>query len=52
MIGDPQVAPDGSQVAFVLVEQDARANRQASTVWLAPVDGPAEPRRLTRAHTT
>ncbi len=47
MITDPQLAPDGSQVAFVLTEQDPAANRQVTSVWLVPADGSAEPRRLT-----
>jgi dipeptidyl aminopeptidase/acylaminoacyl peptidase len=47
MIADPQVAPDGARVAFVLVEQDEKANRQATSVWSVPTDGSAEPTRLT-----
>lgn len=47
MISDPQLSPDGRQVAFVLTEQDATADRQATSVWLVPADGSAEARRLT-----
>jgi dipeptidyl aminopeptidase/acylaminoacyl peptidase len=47
MIGDPQLAPDGRSVTFVLVEQDAKANRQATSIWVVPSDGSGEPRRLT-----
>jgi dipeptidyl aminopeptidase/acylaminoacyl peptidase len=47
MISEPQLSPDGRQVAFVLTEQDAAADRQATSIWLAPVDGSGEPRRLT-----
>lgn len=47
MIADPQLSPDGSRIAFVLTEQDAKANRQATSVWLVPSDGSAEPRRVT-----
>jgi dipeptidyl aminopeptidase/acylaminoacyl peptidase len=47
MISDPQLSPDGRQVAFVLTEQDAGADRQATSVWLVPADGSAEARRLT-----
>jgi dipeptidyl aminopeptidase/acylaminoacyl peptidase len=46
-ISDPQVSSDGRWVAFVLVEQDERANRPASSVWMIPAEGSAEPRRLT-----
>ncbi|TMC09910.1 MAG: hypothetical protein E6J41_09465 [Chloroflexi bacterium] len=47
MISDPQLSPDGRQVAFVLIEQDATADRQATSIWAVPADGSAEPRRLT-----
>lgn len=47
MISGPQLSPDGRQVAFVLTEQDATADRQATSVWLVPADGSAEARRLT-----
>jgi dipeptidyl aminopeptidase/acylaminoacyl peptidase len=47
MISEPQLSPDGRQVAFVLTEQDAAADRQATSVWLVPADGSAEARRLT-----
>ena len=47
MIADPQLSPDGRQVAFVVTDQDAGANRQATTVWLVPADGSAEARQLT-----
>jgi len=47
MIADPQISPDGSQVAFVTIDQDAAADRQATSVWLVPADGSAAPRRVT-----
>ncbi|HYW26114.1 MAG TPA: S9 family peptidase [Terriglobales bacterium] len=47
MISDPQLSPDGRTVAFVLTEQDAVADRQATSVWLVPADASAEARRLT-----
>lgn len=47
MISDPQLSPDGRQVAFVVTDQDGKANRQATSVWLVPSDGSAQPRRLT-----
>jgi dipeptidyl aminopeptidase/acylaminoacyl peptidase len=47
MIGDVQLSPDGRSVAFVLVEQDAKANRPATSVWAVATEGAAEPRRLT-----
>jgi dipeptidyl aminopeptidase/acylaminoacyl peptidase len=47
MIWDPQVSPDGLLVAFVMTEQDQKANRQATSIWLVPADGAGEARRLT-----
>src|SRR5215469_11233572 len=47
MISEPQLSPDGARVAFVLTEQDAAADHQATSVWLVPADGLAEARRLT-----
>ncbi len=46
-IADPTLSPDGSLVAFTLIEQDAKANRQASSIWVCPADGSQPPRRLT-----
>ena len=47
MISEPQLSPDGRQVAFVLTEQDQKANRQATSIWLVAADGSSEPRQLT-----
>ncbi len=47
---DPQIAPDGSQVAFVKVTVDAEKDDYLTSIWLVPVParGSAiEPRRLT-----
>jgi dipeptidyl aminopeptidase/acylaminoacyl peptidase len=51
MLADPQLSPDGGQVAFVLIEQDAAANRQASSIWIVPSDGSKAARRLTAGPT-
>ena len=45
--GDPHLSPDGKQVAYVLTTVDQKVNRRVSSIWLASVDGSAEPRRLT-----
>ena len=42
-VSDPQISPDGRQVAFVrsvIVESD---NTRQSEVWLVPTDGSAPP---------
>ena len=46
VVQDPQVAPDGSHVAFALRRIDRAQNRYRSTLWLAPIQG-GRPRRLT-----
>ncbi len=38
-VADPQIAPDGSAVAFVRVVTDRERNTYASSIWVAPVDG-------------
>ncbi|MBO9498505.1 MAG: S9 family peptidase [Novosphingobium sp.] len=46
MVGDPQIAPDGSAVAYTVTTYDTAADQMASHIWLAPWDG-AAPRQLT-----
>ncbi len=43
---DPQIAPDGAQVAFVRTEVDREHYEYRRSIWLAAATG-AEPRRLT-----
>jgi dipeptidyl aminopeptidase/acylaminoacyl peptidase len=43
---DPQLSPDGTQVAYVLTEIDLAGAARNAELWLAPVAG-GEPRRLT-----
>lgn len=45
-LSDPQVSPDGRQVAYVVTTADLDGNSTASAIWLAPA-GKGEPRRLT-----
>jgi dipeptidyl aminopeptidase/acylaminoacyl peptidase len=46
-VSDPQVSPDGKQIAFQLRETDIENNRGLNSLWLAPADGSAPARRLT-----
>jgi dipeptidyl aminopeptidase/acylaminoacyl peptidase len=45
-ISDPHLSPNGTAVAYVLTTIDQKKNRRESSIWLAPIDGPALPRRL------
>ncbi len=45
-LADPQLAPDGSQLAYALTEIDLAGATRNSDVWLVPAAG-GEPRRLT-----
>ena len=48
-VSDPQVSPDGRQVAFVLRETDMEANRGRTHLWLLDLGAKgATPRQLTR----
>src|SRR5512141_1288480 len=46
-IADPQISPDGSRVAFVLVSVDEKEDHYDTSLWVAPASGSAEARRLT-----
>ncbi len=46
-VADPQIAPDGSQVAFVRVTVDEKKDQYETSVWLVPSDGSAPPRPMT-----
>ncbi len=48
-VADPQVSPDGTRVAFTITEVLKDENRTNADIWIAPVDGGAEPRRLTQS---
>jgi dipeptidyl aminopeptidase/acylaminoacyl peptidase len=44
---DPQVSPDGTQVAFVRVNVDEKKEGYQTSLWIVSVRGGAAPRRLT-----
>lgn len=46
-IGDPQLSPDGSRVAFVRVVVDKKHTGYETSLWTVPTRGGAEPQRLT-----
>lgn len=43
---DPDLSPDGRRVAFAVTDTDQDADRLRSSIWVAPVDGSAPPRRF------
>ncbi len=47
-VGDPQVSPDGTQVAYTVSTVDLAGNKISTAIWLAPVDK-GEPRQLTNS---
>ena len=44
---DPDLSPDGRRVAFEVFDTDQEQDRLRSSIWVAPVDGSAPPRRFT-----
>jgi dipeptidyl aminopeptidase/acylaminoacyl peptidase len=46
-VADPQIAPDGSQVAFVRVVVNEKENRYDSSIFLVSATAGSEPRRIT-----
>ena len=46
-VADPQISPDGSQVAFVRVAVDDKKDQYDTGLWVARTDGAEAPRRLT-----
>ncbi len=47
LVSDPQISPDGLQVAFVVETLDLEANEVRSRIWIVDVDGDGIPRPLT-----
>src|SRR6267378_745098 len=47
-IGDPQVSPDGSRVAFVRVTVNEKKEGYKTSIWSVPTAGGEEPHQLTK----
>src|SRR2546423_6924764 len=47
-IGDPQISPDGSRVAFVRVTVNEKKEGYNTSIWSVAVAGGEEPRQLTK----
>jgi dipeptidyl aminopeptidase/acylaminoacyl peptidase len=48
-ISDPQIAPDGKLVAYVVTKVDRAQNRRNSAIWMAATDGSRAPWQFTTA---
>ncbi len=46
-VANAQVSPDGTRVAFVRITVDQKRTGYDTSIWVVPVDGSAEPTRLT-----
>jgi dipeptidyl aminopeptidase/acylaminoacyl peptidase len=46
-IADPQMSPDGSQIAYTVVGVNDKDNRYETAVWMISTDAHGTPRRLT-----
>src|SRR6476646_5362909 len=46
-VGDPRLSPDGRRVAYVVSRTDEEGNAYRTAIWVAPLDGSAEPRQFT-----
>ena len=46
-IGDPQISPDGSRVAFVKVTVDEKKTGYDTAIWSVSTPGDEQPRRMT-----
>jgi len=51
-VGDPRLSPDGRHVAYVVHWIDRDANAYRGAIWVAALDGSAEPRQLTSGERT
>jgi dipeptidyl aminopeptidase/acylaminoacyl peptidase len=47
-IGDPQISPDGSRVAFVRITVNEKKEGYDTSIWSVPVAGNEAPRQLTK----
>ena len=46
-VTEPRLSPDGRRVAYVVNRIDRDANAYRGAIWVAPLDGSAEPRQFT-----
>jgi dipeptidyl aminopeptidase/acylaminoacyl peptidase len=51
-VADPQISPDGKQVAFVRVTVNKKKEGYDTAIWIAPADGSEAPRAFTNGMDT
>ena len=51
-VADPQISPDGKQVAFVRVSVNKKKEGYDTAIWLAPADGSEPPRAFSSGQDT
>jgi dipeptidyl aminopeptidase/acylaminoacyl peptidase len=51
-VADPRLSPEGRHVAYVVSRIDSEANAYRTAIWVAPLDGSAEPRQFTAGERT
>ena len=49
-IGDPQISPDGSRVAFVRITVNEKKEGYNTSIWSVPLGGGEAPRQLTKSN--
>ena len=49
-IGDPQISPDGSRVAFVRISANEKKTGYDTSIWTVPITGGEEPHRLSNGN--
>ena len=49
LVSDPQISPDGRQVAFVVTTADREKDVNRSRIWIVPADRSEPARELTAA---
>ena len=47
-VGDPQISPDGSMVAYSVGEPSFETNKVPRHIWLVATDGKGEPKQITK----
>ena len=47
LVSDPNLSPDGRQVAYVVTKADEASDSNQASIWVVATEGGSDPRRLT-----